>query len=233
MNAETFIQNLEEKGIRLSLRGEKIVCAGPQDTLTPDLIETLRQRKPEIREWLKSSLGKDEPTPPPAEPSPVPTPDEGVTDTPSAPVESPGLDDWRKDYIEKEQSTWTPERRQAQADEIQRIEAYRRQRGPRPSGPPAPVKPVPIRDAGANWQPIGEALDSLEILHKIMWPTPPSSPRREPKASGPDIGSIVAKWPKHLRLEYAGRVGRYSNAMNLEAAMARAYAELRDYPKEN
>jgi len=72
MNVETFARELETKGIRLSLREEKIVCSGPPDIITPDLVETLRQRKPEIREWLQSSLGKDEPAPAPAADPPAP-----------------------------------------------------------------------------------------------------------------------------------------------------------------
>ncbi len=64
-------------------------------------------------------------------------------------------------YIEKEQSTWTDERRQAQADEIQRIEEYRRQRGPRPSGPPAKL------DRSEVFAAIGAV---MERLGKI-WPS--------------------------------------------------------------
>ncbi|HXK95901.1 MAG TPA: hypothetical protein PKV38_19695, partial [bacterium] len=139
MKVETFARELETKGIRLALRDEKIICSGSSEALTPDLIETLRRRKPEIQEFLKSSLGKDEPTPSPADipPAPVesvPGQDEGVNpyteqkpqNGDSAPPPAPALDDWRKRYIEKKQAGWSEERIQALADELKSIEAYRR-----------------------------------------------------------------------------------------------------------
>lgn len=405
MNIETFARELETKGIRLSLRDEKIVCSGSSETLTPDLIEILRQRKPEIREWLQSSLGKDEPTPPPVEST---SPDDG-----------PDLDTWRRRIIEREMSTWPPERIQAQEDEIRRIEEFRRTRGPRPSGPrtgidraevfqtisgvmnrlgkiwpcsldsnpvwqdavnesatsgdrqtfldtvkkweqaetrrvesfmdkirktvfgwpdeyrrrfalmaksfqdgnrgmgftvralnhnqaqekafndlkpfiparepdtpPAPANGFPFTDLHPhtreillrNWNtwdaarrarfiedvrdvmrktgysegnacafilqtagPVAPARkpalspEEKEALHKIMWPTPPSSPQQEPKSTGQDvdIAKIVSRWPKPWRLKYSGLVGKYSNSMPLNQAMEKAYAELQSTIKEN
>ena len=432
MKVETFARELETKGIRLALRDEKIICSGSSEALTPDLIETLRRRKPEIQEFLKSSLGKDEPTPSPADipPAPVesvPGQDEGVNpyteqkpqNGDSAPPPAPALDDWRKRYIEKKQAGWSEERIQALADELKSIEAYRRARGPVPSGPspagsipraeifaaigeamsrlgaiwpsflppdpvwqdkvnaaaegprqtfldtvkqwekaettraeaymyairrivagwpdecrrrfsimvesfmraergqgitvralsknaaiskaffdmrpfipddtptdsPAPDDGLPFHDLHPNTREIllrhwntwdaarrarfvedvrdvmkrtgygeGNACafclqtagpvapgrppamtpEEKQALHKIMWPTPPSSPQ-EPKSTvpGPDIAKIVSRWPKAARLEFAGRVGKYSNEMPINQAMARAYSELKDDAQEN
>ena len=68
--------------------------------------------------------------------------------------DSPGLDDWRRQYIEKEQSTWSPERIQALMDEIQAIEAYRQTRGPMPPSP-APAIPrsetIQLIGAARRW----------------------------------------------------------------------------------
>lgn len=77
--------------------------------------------------------------------------------------------------------------------------------------------------------------EEKEALHKIMWPTPPSSPQQEPKSTGQDvdIAKIVSRWPKPLRMKYAGLVGKYSNSMPLNEAMKKAYAELRDTAEEN
>ncbi len=211
-------------------------------------------------------------------PSPVlPSPAE---DTPPAPVEPTAPDDdWHsaiprdtmRRYIEKEQSTWTDERRQAQADEIQRIEEYRRQRGPRPSGPPAKLDRSEVFAAigavmnrlGAIWpggletdpqwqdrinaaafvlqtagpvapgRPPALSPEEKEALHKRMWPTPPG--KQEPKSTvpGPDIAKLVSKWPKNLRLEFAGRVGKYSNEMPINQAMSRAYNELKPDVEKN
>jgi len=43
-----------------------------------------------------------------------------------------------------------------------------------------------------------------------------------------DIGKIVSTWTKALRMEYAGRVERYSNEMPLQEAMARTFNELKN-----
>ncbi len=349
----------------------------------------------------------------PVEPT-APGQDEGAADT-----IGPDLDAWRKDYIAKEQSTWTPERRQAQADELKTIEEYRRTRGPVPPGPaagsiprsevfaaigevmeklgkiwPCGLEPDPvwqdkintaaqtdretflatvqeweqsesrrvesfmdkIRKTVFGWpdpyrrrfalmvkgfqdgnrgmgftvralnhnqaqekayndlQPfipaaeqdtppaqaddfpftdnihpdtvkiilrhwrtwpqdrrqrfIKDVEDTMkrtrystgnacayvlqsgtpgnisnpspdlspeekEELHKRMWPTPPQTPPQKPKSavSGTDIAKLVSGWPRHLRLEYSGRVGRYSNSMPMESAMAKAFSELRNYPR--
>lgn len=101
------------------------------------------------------------------------------------------------------------------------------------SGPPDNINPAvqesPVEAPVTQHEPPGKS------LHEIMWPTPPvkTPPSARVESPGPDIGKIVSGWPKPLRMEYAGRVGRYSNSMPLEAAMAQAFAELRDAPKEN
>ena len=356
-------------------------------------------------------------SPPPPVESTVPIPEDTPADTVDTPAQedTPDLDAWRREYIEREQAGWTPERIQAQADEIRRVEAYRQQRGPRPSGPPAKldraevfaaigavmnrlagiwpvgldVNPVwqdrvneaatgdretflatvqeweasetrrvdeymdGIRREVAGWpdpyrrrfalmvqgfmnqdrglgitvrglntnQAAEKAFNDLrphvpaepdtppapaddfpfhdmhpatrEIvlkvwrtwdaarraqfvenvkdvmrqagyregdacafvlqtagpvaparkpalteaekaeLHARMWPTPPG--KQEPKSAvpGPDIAKLVSKWPKARRLEFAGRVGKYSNEMPINQAMARAYSELKDDAQEN
>jgi len=191
MKVETFARELETKGIRLALRDEKIICSGSSEALTPDLIETLRRRKPEIQEFLKSSLGKDEPTPSPA-------------DIPPAPVESvPGQDEGVNPYTEQKPQNGD-------------------------SAPP----PAPALD---DWRKRYTALTEAEKaeLHARMWPTPSTSPPRKPESPGPDIGKLVSRWPKAARLEFAGRVGKYSNEMPINQAMARAYSELKDDAQEN
>ena len=164
-------------------------------------------------------------TPPPAE-DPIPAPVE-----PTAPD-----DDWHsavpKDtmrrYIEKEQSTWTPDRR---AQFVENVKDVMRQAGYREgdacafilqtAGPVAPARKPDMTEA-----------EKAE-LHKRMWPTPPG--KQEPKSAvpGPDIAKLVSRWPKALRLEFAGRVGKYSNEMPINQAMSRAYAELQSTAKEN
>jgi len=73
--------------------------------------------------------------------------------------------------------------------------------------------------------------EEKQALHARMWPTPPASPKTI--VPGPDIAKLVSKWPKALRLEFAGRVGQYSNSMPLVKAMARAYSELKDTAQED
>ncbi len=350
---------------------------------------------------------------------PVESTSPGLDDTPADTPQPPDLDTWRRRIIEREQSTWTPERRQAQEDEIQSILEYQRRRGPRPSGPPVgidraevfqligavmdrlgklwpsgletdpqwqdavnaaaqsgdretflstvqkweqsetrrveeymasirdevsswpdlfrkrfitmvrafqdgnrgmgftvpalnpnaaaeqafndlrpfiPVETPPAPPAQADDFPftdlhpatreillrswrgwdttrrarfvedvkstmrrtgysIGNAVafvlqsagpvipsrppalspEEKQALHARMWPTPPSSPRQEPKTTvpSPDIAKLVSKWPKALRMKYAGLVGQYSNSMPLVKAMARAYSELKDTAQED
>ena len=167
-------------------------------------------------------------------------------------------------YIEKEQSTWTDERRQAQADEIQRIEAYRRQRGPRPSGPPAKL------DRSEVFVAIGAVMERLGKIWPSGLDTDPQWQDRINTAAQKDrdtflstvqaweqaetarvekyMASIrreVSGWPdpyrrrfalmvqENLRLEFAGRVGKYSNEMPINQAMSRAYNELKPDVEKN
>lgn len=89
--------------------------------------------------------------------------------------------------------------------------------------------------AGNPGTPVALSPEEKEELHKRMWPTPPSTPQQEPKSAvpGPDIAKLVSRWPKALRMKYAGLVGKYSNSMPLNEAMKKAYAELRDTAEEN
>jgi len=114
-----FIAAIREAGYTLKVTPSKTLkVIHPSRPLTDEERQFIREHKPDIVHALSRES---------------PGPDDTPADTPGG----PGLDAWRRRYIEREQEGWTPERRQAQADEIQRIEAYRRQRGPRPSGPPA------------------------------------------------------------------------------------------------
>lgn len=112
--------------------------------------------------------GPEDTSPPPVEPAAT-----GPEDTQTAPVEStegatdtqqaPDLDAWRRRIIEKEQSGWTPERRQAQENEIRRVEVYRQQRGPAPSGP-SPAGSIPRAEIFAA---IGAVMKRLSKI----WPS--------------------------------------------------------------
>ncbi len=394
-----FISNLKEAGYVLRVENGRLKVIHPSRPLDDDTRQFIREYKPDIIHALTRE---------------APGPDTTPADTPQA----PDLDTWRRRYIEREQSTWTDERRQAQQDEIQRIEEYRRTRGPIPSGPPAgldraevfaaigavmerlaaiwphgldtdpqwqdkinaaaqtdretflaairewessetrrvdeymtairetvstwpdpyrrrfslmtkgfmnkdrgmgitvpvsnlnqaqekayqdllPFIPAAEQDTPAapaddfpftdmhpatreillrHWRtwdaerrasferdvrdvmrktgysegnaaafvlqtacpgdtirPPALSPEEKQALHARMWPTPPSSPQQKPKSAGPgpDIAKLVSQWPKNLRLEFAGRVGRYSNTMPLNEAMEKAFAELRDAAKEN
>jgi len=114
-----FIATLKDAGYVLRVEDGRLKVIHPTNPLNDTFRQFIKENKPSIIQALQESPG--------------------LADTPAQD------DDWRsaiprdtmRRYIEKEQSTWTDERRQAQADEIQRIEAYRRQRGPRPSRTPA------------------------------------------------------------------------------------------------
>jgi len=398
-----FIATLKDTGYTLRVEDGRLKVIHPSRPLTDEEREFIREHKPDIVHALSRES---------------PGPDDTPADTPGG----PGLDAWRREYIAREQEGWTPERRQAQADEIQRIEEYRRQRGPRPSGPPAGSIPraevfqligsamerlgaiwpggldtdpqwqdrintaaqsgnrekflaeireweasetrrvneymdgirrevaawpdtfrerfsimiqgfmnkdrglgITVRGLNANqaaekayrdllphipakepdtpptpatdqadgfpftdmhphtreillrhWRgwdaarrarfieevrdvmrrtgysegnacafclqtagpvapgrPPALSPEEKEALHKRMWPTPPG--KQEPKSTvpGPDIAKLVSKWPKNLRLEFAGRVGKYSNEMPINQAMSRAYNELKPDVEKN
>jgi len=108
-----FIATLKDTGYTLRVEDGRLKVIHPSRPLTDEEREFIREHKPNIIQAVQNSPVQD---------------DDWHSAVPK---------DTMRRYIEKEQSTWTDERRQAQADEIQRIEEYRRQRGPRPSRTPA------------------------------------------------------------------------------------------------
>lgn len=110
-----------------------------------------------------STPAQDSPhTEPPADPHLPPV------DTPG-PDEAPNLDTWRRRYIEREMSTWPPERIKAQEDEIQSILEYRRRRGPVPPGPAAGS--IPRSEVFAA---IGEVMEKLGKIWPCSLDTDPT-----------------------------------------------------------
>ena len=53
MSAATFLLELNELDIRVSLDGNQLRCAAASGVMTPELRERLRQRKSEIVEFLR------------------------------------------------------------------------------------------------------------------------------------------------------------------------------------
>ena len=49
------VAELETRGIRFQLNGERLVVKGPPDILTPEMVEDLRQQKAELIEELKKA----------------------------------------------------------------------------------------------------------------------------------------------------------------------------------
>lgn len=286
-----FIATLKDAGYALRVEDGRLKVIHPSRPLTNEEREFIREHKPNIIQAVQNSPVQD--------------------------------DDWHsaipKDamrrYIEKEQSTWTDERRQAQADEINLMvkgfmnqdrslgitvrglnlnaaqeKAYRDLLPFIPadadadSPAPAHADDFPFHDMHPatreillrHWRtwdaarrkcfvqtikdvmkrtgysegnaaafvlqtagPVAPAqkpaLTEAEKaeLHKRMWPTPPG--KQEPKSAvpGPDIAKLVSNWPKALRLEFAGRVGKYSNEMPINQAMSRAYNELKPDVEKN
>jgi len=191
----------------------------------------------------------EDPIPAPVEPT-APVPDEGAADT-----IGPDLDAWRKDYIAKEQSTWTPEHRQALADEIAAIEAYRRAHGPRPSGPPAGI------DRAEVFLLISAVMERLGKLWPSGLPTDPQWQDRINEAAQTDretfltaireweasetkrveeymntIRETVAGWPDPYRRRFALMVQGFMNkdrgygltvpALNPNQAQEKAFNDL-------
>jgi len=56
MNVQTFLTEASRSGLRLSVHGEKLDVDAPKDALTPDVMEFMKQHKPEIVEALKDHL---------------------------------------------------------------------------------------------------------------------------------------------------------------------------------
>jgi hypothetical protein len=56
MTALDLMQNLELRGIRLSIDGNHLAVDGPDPALTPDVINSLREHKGELMTMLSSKL---------------------------------------------------------------------------------------------------------------------------------------------------------------------------------
>ena len=138
-----FIATLKDAGYVLRVEDGRLKVIHPTNPLNDTFRQFIKENKPSIIQALQESPG--------------------LADTPAQD------DDWRsaiprdtmRRYIEKEQSTWTPERRQTHEDEIRRIQAYRQQRGPVPSGPATGIPRAEVFAA------IGAV---MERLSKI-WPS--------------------------------------------------------------
>ena len=50
-----FLRLCDDKAIRFSLQGEQLKINAPKHTLTPDMVELLRQYKPQLMQWLHDS----------------------------------------------------------------------------------------------------------------------------------------------------------------------------------
>ena len=50
-----FLRLCDDKAIRFSLQGEQLKINAPKHTLTPDMVELLRQYKPQLMQWLRDS----------------------------------------------------------------------------------------------------------------------------------------------------------------------------------
>jgi len=53
MTAPPILRRLREAGARVSLDGDEIVVRAPRDTVTPDLVDDLREAKPEVVRFLR------------------------------------------------------------------------------------------------------------------------------------------------------------------------------------
>jgi len=56
MNTQTFLKQALQHGIRLSVHGDKLDVDAPKDALTSDVIDYMKQHKPEIIEALTAPL---------------------------------------------------------------------------------------------------------------------------------------------------------------------------------
>ncbi|TWH51491.1 non-ribosomal peptide synthetase, partial [Dulcicalothrix desertica] len=56
MNITEFLQNLSSQNVELWVDGDKLRYKAPQEVLTPTLLSEIKQRKPEIINFLKSSV---------------------------------------------------------------------------------------------------------------------------------------------------------------------------------
>ena len=59
MSAPLLVHQLQRSGVALSLEGDRIIADGPDNVLTNETIDAIRQLKPEIRHLLQSKQAKD------------------------------------------------------------------------------------------------------------------------------------------------------------------------------
>jgi hypothetical protein len=64
MTAIEFVPDLNYKGITLTVNGDKLKCKGKESDLTPELLETLRERKAELIALLAGMCFCEPPMPP-------------------------------------------------------------------------------------------------------------------------------------------------------------------------
>ncbi len=53
MNVQQLVNDLRRRGITLEPAGDKLRWRGPKGAMTPELLERLRQHKPEVLEYLR------------------------------------------------------------------------------------------------------------------------------------------------------------------------------------
>ena len=68
MNARSLIDDLKSKGVIVSVRENRLVIDAPEGILSPDLIGSLKERKPEIMKLLSSGSEKRDIPPSATEP---------------------------------------------------------------------------------------------------------------------------------------------------------------------
>jgi hypothetical protein len=64
MTSAKFVSDLHSKGITLAVKGDKLKCKSKEAPLTPELLETLRERKAELIALLAGMCFCEPPMPP-------------------------------------------------------------------------------------------------------------------------------------------------------------------------
>ncbi len=99
--------------------------------------------------------------------------------------------------------------------------------------PPPPAKVAKPAKPGGKTGDFSNFSNFSKPIPGFLENPDPSPDDVESTVPGPDIAKLVSTWPKALRMEYAGRVGKYSSTMPLKTAMEKAFTELRDDAEEN
>ena len=60
MSAAALVSSLRESGLELCVDGEELVCRGPKQLLTADLVEDLRSHKHDLLRLLRASEAHEE-----------------------------------------------------------------------------------------------------------------------------------------------------------------------------